>query len=389
MSIANPTMRDVLKRFYPDFREQHTVSAEQSKAAWHIMNCKTGAFGSNIARCARCGHIQYHHNSCRDRSCPMCQAISNELWADTQNEFLLDVEYYHVVLTCPQELYPLIYANQKELYSLFFRAASETLTELASSHIGGMPGFIAVLHTWGSDLSYHPHLHVLITGGGLGKDKTWHSGKPGYLFPGKAIAKLFRGKFLAGLRRIHNASRLVYYGWAKELEQEEAFQDLLKTCYGKQWVSDIRKSFAGAESVMRYLGRYTHRIAIGNSRILRMDDSSVTFRVKDYKNGGVWKEQTLSGVEFVRRFLMHIPPRHFVRVRHYGLLCSRNKNTLIPLCRQLLGCRKFLSKLKDLKKSAVIHRIYHKDVTVCPRCGAHMSLETIRSPRPLSNAPPP
>ena len=373
----SPTMQDVLQRFYPGYLDSYVPNAQQDKVVRHILNCKTGAYGVNVSRCSSCGHVQFHNNSCRDRSCPMCQALSNELWIDAQNEHVLDTDYYHIVFTCPSELNPLIYCNQKELYSLFFHTVAETVMELSEnpSHLGGMPGFISVMHTWSSNLSYHPHIHVLCTGGGLDADRNWHQKREGYFLPGKAIAKVFRGKFLSGLKDLHKDGKLCYAGEAEKYRNHYEYQELINLCFQKNWVTDIRESFAGAESVMHYLGRYTHRIAISNGRILRMDEKSVTFRVKDYRNGAVWKELTLDGVEFVRRFLMHVPPRRFVRIRHYGLLSNQKKRRLIPLCRNLIGCREFLRRFRKDDKVRAIRILYKIDVTKCPKCGDTMCYE--------------
>ena len=373
----SPTMQDVLQRFYPGYLDSYVPNAQQEKVVRHILNCKTGAYGVNISRCSSCGHIQFHNNSCRDRSCPMCQALSNELWIDAQNEHVLDIDYYHIVFTCPSELNPLIYCNQKELYSLFFHTVAETVMELSEnpSHLGGTPGFISVMHTWSSDLSYHPHIHVLCTGGGLDADRNWHQKREGYFLPGKAITKVFRGKFLSGLKDLRKNGKLCYAGEAEKYRNHYEYRELIDLCYQKNWVTDIRESFAGAESVMHYLGRYTHRIAISNGRILRMDEKSVTFRVKDYRNGGEWRELTLDGVEFVRRFLMHVPPRRFVRIRHYGLLSNQKKRRLIPLCRNLLGCREFMRRFRKADKVRAIRILYKIDVTKCPKCGDTMCYE--------------
>ena len=372
-----PTMQDVLQRFYPGYLDSYVPNTQQEKVVRHILNCKTGAYGVNVSRCSSCGHVQFHNNSCRDRSCPMCQALSNELWIDAQNEHVLDIDYYHIVFTCPSELNPLIYCNQKEMYSLFFHTVAETVMELSGNpaHLGGTPGFISVMHTWSSDLSYHPHIHVLCTGGGLDADGNWNQKREGFFLPGKAIAKVFKGKFLSGLKELHKEGKLCYAGEAEKYRNHYEYRDLMDRCYQKDWVTDIRESFTGAESVMHYLGRYTHRIAISNSRILRMDEKNVTFRVKDYRNGGVWKELTLDGVEFVRRFLMHVPPRRFVRIRHYGLLSNQKKRRLIPLCRNLIGCREFLRRFRKDDKVRAIRILYKIDVTKCPNCGDTMSYE--------------
>ena len=373
----SPTMQDVLQRFYPGYLDSYVPNTQQEKVVRHILNCKTGAYGVNVSRCSSCGHVQFHNNSCRDRSCPMCQALSNELWIDAQNEHVLDTDYYHIVFTCPSELNPLIYCNQKEMYSLFFHTVAETVMELSGNpaHLGGTPGFISVMHTWSSNLSYHPHIHVLCTGGGLDADGNWNQKREGFFLPGKVIAKVFKGKFLSGLKELHKEGKLCYAGEAEKYRNHYEYRDLMDLCYQKDWVTDIRESFAGAESVMHYLGRYTHRIAISNSRILRMDEKGVTFRVKDYRNGGVWKELTLDGVEFVRRFLMHVPPGRFVRIRHYGLLSNQKKRRLIPLCRNLIGCREFLRRFRKDDKVRAIRILYKIDVTKCPNCGDTMSYE--------------
>lgn len=376
-----PTIQNALRQFYPGYLEKYTPNARQAKAAARILNCKTGAYGVNVSRCSQCDHVQIHNNSCRDRSCPMCQALSNELWVDAQNEHVLDIDYFHLVFTCPSELNALIYCNQKEMYSLFFNAVAETVMELSRdpAHMGGTPGFISIMHTWGSNLSYHPHIHVLCTGGGLDADRNWHQKRGGFFLPGKAMAALFKGKFLAGLKELHDTGKLCYEADAAKYRNHYEYQKLLNICYEKNWVTDIRESFAGAETVMHYLGRYTHRIAISNNRILRMDENSVTIRVKDYKNGGRWKELTLEGVEFIRRFLMHIPPKGFVRIRHYGILSNHNKRRLIPICRNLIGCREFLRRFRKDDKVKAIKILYKKDVTVCPYCGSPVSYQVCSS----------
>lgn len=374
------TMQDVLEEFYEEYKEKYQPNERQAKAAYHIINCKTGAFGANISFCGECGHMMYHNNSCRDRCCPMCEGISNEMWIDAQNEHVLDIDYFHIVITCPSELYPLLYSNQRELYGLFFSAAAESVMELSmdNAHLGGKPGFISIMHTWSADLCYHPHLHLLIMGGGLDERRCWHPCRDSFFIPGKVLARLFRGKYMAGVKKIYKAGKLNFTGQSKKYRNRYEFKELLDTCYSKEWVTDIRESYAGADAVMHYLGRYTHRIAISNSRIIRMDNGTVTFKAKDYRNGGVWKEITLEGAEFVRRFMMHVPPKSFVRIRHYGLLSSRNKNKIIPICRNLIGCRKFLSRLKGLDKPAVIKKLYGKDITVCPCCGSFMSFGSYR-----------
>jgi len=374
------SIQGVFLKFYPEYLEEHSPSARQAKTAFHIMNCKTGAYGSNISACGSCGHREFHHNSCRDRGCPMCQELPKEIWLDAQREDLLDAAYYHIVFTTPHELNPVFYCNQKEMYGLLFRSAAETLLELAADekYLGAVPGFISILHTWGSAMEYHPHLHILSIGGGLTGEGCWCEKKDGFFLPAEVVSPLFRGKFLAGLRTLMEEDGLIFAGEATKYRNRYEFQELLDVCYKKNWVTFLKESFAGAETVMEYLGRYTHRIAISNSRILSMDEETVTFKVRDYKNGGIWKEITFPGVEFVRRFLMHVLPKGFVKIRHYGILGNRNKKEKIPFCRNVIGCQKYLSRLKGLDYARLMKLLYDIDVNKCPCCGGRVTIHNDR-----------
>lgn len=377
--MSDMTIQDIFLRFYPDYLDQYTPSPKQAQTAMHIMNCKTGAYGSNISTCDFCGHVEYHHNSCRDRGCPMCQELPKEQWLDAQRENLLDTTYYHVVFTVPHALNPIFYCNQEEMYGLLFRSVSEVLLELSDDkkYLDARTGFTSILHTWSSNMRYHPHLHLLVMGGGLSDDRCWHERRDGFFLPVRVVSKLFRGKFLSGLKELCDKG-LTYEGAAKKYRNHYEFQNLIDTCYAKEWVPFLRESFAGAETVLEYIGRYTHRMAISNSRILAVDDSHVTFGGKDYRNGGAWKEETVSGIEFIRRFLMHVLPKRFVKIRHYGLLGNRNKAERIPICRNLIGCRKYLARLKGLGTSEVLKVLYGIDVNKCPCCGGKVRSENSR-----------
>ena len=338
------------------------------------MNCKTGAFGVNISVCEDCGCVSIHYNSCRDRCCPMCQEFPKEKWVDARREDVLDAPYFHVVFTVPEELNPVIYSNQKLLYNALYHAASDTLSELASDkkHLGSDIGYICILHTWGSEMNFHPHIHSIVLGGGLDPKNHWKDNGEDFFLPIKVISKVFRGKYLAELKQLWSDGKLEFHGTAEPLKNHYVFKELLDTCYAKEWIPYCKKPFKGAESMIKYLGKYTHRIAISNYRIKCMTDSTVTFTVKDYKNHGQWKELSLSGEEFIRRFLMHVPPKRFVRIRHYGLLSSRNKSRKITLCRNLLGCRQYISRLKNLDAPAIIKLLYNKDVCKCSSCGGNI-----------------
>ena len=368
---ADCTIQDVFNRFYPEYTKTHELSAAQRKAAYHIRNCKTGAFGVNVSVCEECGCISTHYNSCRDRCCPMCQEFPKEKWVDARREDVLEAPYFHVVFTVPEELNPVIYSNQKLLYDALYHASSDTLRELASDskYLGADIGYICILHTWGSEMNFHPHIHAVVLGGGLDPQNHWKDNGEDFFLPIRVVSRLFRGKYLAELKHLWKDGKLEFHGSAECFKNHYVFKELLDSCYSKEWIPYCKKPFDGAESVIKYLGKYTHRIAISNYRIKSMTDSTVTFTAKDYKNQGRWKEVTVTGEEFIRRFLMHVPPKRFVRIRHYGLLSSRNKNRKITLCRNLLGCKKYLSRLKDLDAPAIIRLLYNKDVCKCSSCG--------------------
>ena len=279
-----------------------------------------------------------------------------------------------VVFTVPEELNPVIYSNQKLLYDALYHASSDTLRELASDskYLGADIGYICILHTWGSEMNFHPHIHAVVLGGGLDPKNHWKDTGEEFFLPIRVVSRLFRGKYLAELKKLWEGGKLEFHGSAEHFKNHYAFRELLDSCYSKEWIPYCKKPFDGAESVIKYLGKYTHRIAISNYRIKSMTDNSVTFTAKDYKNHGQWKEVTLSGEEFIRRFLMHVPPKRFVRIRHYGLLSSRNKNRKITLCRNLLGCQKYLSRLKNLDAVAIIRLLYNKDVCKCSSCGGRI-----------------
>lgn len=365
------TIQDIFNRFYPVYESSHKLSAVQRKVSYHIMNCKTGSFGVNISVCEDCGSVSVHYNSCRDRCCPMCQEFPKEKWVDARREDVLDAPYFHVVFTVPEELNPVIYSNQELLYDALYHASSATLNELAtdSRYLGAEIGYTCILHTWGSAMNFHPHIHAVVLGGGLDQKKQWKDNGKEFFLPIKVISRLFRGKYLALLRQLWQDDKLEFHGTAASYQNHYAFKELLDTCYGKEWIPYCKKPFRGAESIIRYLGKYTHRIAVSNQRIKGMTETTVTFAVKDYKNQGQWKDITVTGEEFIRRFLMHVPPKRFVRIRHYGLLSSRNKAKKITLCRNLLGCKKYLSRLRELDAPAIIRMLYNKDICKCVSCG--------------------
>ena len=380
--MNKPTVQDIFNRFYPAYIEQYSPSAIQMKTAHNIINCKTGAYGSNISICEDCGKIHIHHNSCRNRCCPMCQAIPKELWMDARREDVLDAPYFHLVFTVPDILNPVILSNQKLLYDALYHAASATIDELATDtkYLGAKVGYVCILHTWGSEMNFHPHIHTILLGGGLTAKNQWKDNGNDFFLPIQVISKVFRGKYLDELKLLWKEEKLQFYGSSEKYRNHYVFQELLDTCYTMEWIPYCKKTFNGAQSVINYLGKYTHRIAISNYRIISMDEQTVTFSVKDYHNEGRWKNLTLSGIEFIRRFLMHVPPKRFVRIRHYGLLCSRTKNKQLTLCRNLLGCQKYLSKLREMEMPEILEHLYGIKACICKTCGGHLGKPQKRLP---------
>lgn len=372
--MNNVTVQDIFHRFYQPYLEKYTPSPEQAKVANAIMNCKTARLGANVQVCEDCGCISIHYNSCRNRCCPMCQALPKEKWMDLRREDVLEAPYFHLVFTVPEELNPVIYSNQKLLYDTLYHAASATIDQLAAEqkHLGAKVGYICILHTWGSKMNYHPHIHTILLGGGLTNDRHWKDNGDSFFLPIKVISKVFRGKYLDELKSLWEHNRLQFFGTAEKYRNHYSFKELLDLCYKKDWVPYCKKTFNGAQSVIKYLGKYTHRIAISNHRIISMNEDTVTFYVKDYKNEGQWEKLTLPGIEFIRRFLMHVPPKRFVRIRHFGLLCNRSKKENLTICRNLLGCKQYLSELKDMDSAQMIEHLWNVKINICKHCGGHI-----------------
>lgn len=373
--MNKPSIQDVFYRFYPAYLDTYTPSYVQAKTARNIMNCKTGAYGMNISVCEDCGVIQKHFNSCRNRCCPMCQAVTKEMWVDARREDVLEAPYFHLVFTVPEELNPVILSNQELLYNAFYHASSATIDELSfdSKYLGAKVGYISILHTWGSEMNFHPHIHMILLGGGLTVKNEWKDNGTEFFLPIQVISKVFKSKYLKELKSLWKENKLEFHGSSEQYRNRYCFKELLDSCYSKDWAPYCKKTFNGAQSVINYLGKYTHRIAISNHRILHMDENTVTFSVKNYRNERQWKELTLSGIEFIRRFLMHVPPQRFVRIRHYGLLCSRSKNKKLALCRNLLGCKRYLSRLRDKEIPEKLEILYGIKVCICKRCGGNMT----------------
>lgn len=364
------TIQDALRRFYPAYRELYEPSLQQAKAALNITRCRTNALGGHIQKCDKCDHLVVHYNSCRDRHCPMCQGLTNAVWVDKRSRDILNAPYFHVVFTMPQELHTLIYQNQRLLYSLFYRAVAETLQELSwdEKYLGAQAGFLSLLHTWGQDLHYHPHIHTVLLAGGLTKLNQWRSSSKKFFIPVKVLSKKFRGKYLYYLKQHYHQDRLKFYGDAEKYSDPKSFQELIDRCYAKDWYTYTKRTFSGPLAVLKYLGNYTRRIAISNSRVVSVNEDTVTISIKDYKEAGKRKETSLDGAEFIRRFLMHVLPKGFVKIRHYGILANRNKKTKLELCRKLSFSPTYKPKYEGLTTVEILCLLVGKDVTVCPVC---------------------
>ena len=335
---------DIVRAHRSQFIEEygHLINADQIRVLNAIENCRTAVLGGHVSECDQCGHQVISYNSCRNRHCPKCQGASREQWLAERTGELLPVPYFHVVFTLPQLLAPLALQNKRLMYGMLFRAASETLLEIAADpkHLGANIGFLGVLHTWGQNLLHHPHIHFVIPGGGLSDDHTrWVGSSDRFLLPVKVLSRVFRGKFLGFLRRAFRKGKLVFHGDLASLAEDGAFNKLVNRAFECEWVVYAKPPFGGPEQVLRYLARYTHRVAISNSRILSVEGDEVTFRWKDYTHGNKNKAMTVRATEFLRRFLIHVLPKGFVRIRLFGFLANRRRAKMLAVCRQVLNAK--------------------------------------------------
>jgi hypothetical protein len=335
--------------------------------------CRTAALGGHKDRCDHCGHLEISYNSCRNRHCPQCQTLRKEKWIEARSEDLLPIEYFHVVFTLPSELNPLVSVNRKLLYDLLFRSVSETLMELANDpkHLGAEIGSIGILHTWGQNLMDHPHLHCIVTGGGLSSDRSrWVSSRKRFFIPVRVMSALFKGKFLDLLKKCFKSDALLFPDRIRHLKPPQDFERFRTQLYRKKWIVYCKPPFDGAQGVLGYLGRYTHRIAISNNRILNSCNGNVSFLWRDYADQNRQKTMTLKADEFIRRFLLHVLPSRFVRIRHFGLLANRKRKDTIALCRKILGEGKTVTQRNPREETwqEQLFRICGIDVTTCPVC---------------------
>ena len=332
---------DIFRQIGPAYRRDHAehLSRGQRRVMSAIERCRTAALGGHVEQCDACGHQRVAFNSCRNRHCPKCQSLTRAQWLEDRQAELLPVEYFHVVFTMPQEIAAIAYQNKAVVYDMLFRATAETLRTIAADprHLGAEIGFIAILHTWGQNLLHHPHLHCVVPGGGLSPDgQRWVACRPGFFLPVRVLSRLFRRLFIAQLRSAFDGGQLRFFHGLAALQDTGAFARYLAPVTRAEWVVYAKAPFGGPERVLEYLGRYTHRVAIANSRLVEFDNGEVAFQWKDYRHESRHKVMRLQADEFVRRFLLHVLPPGFQRIRHYGLLANRTRDAKLAQCRQLL-----------------------------------------------------
>jgi hypothetical protein len=350
-------------------RHRDRIRFQQLKVMRAIMHCRTAVLGGHIDICPRCGGDKtISYNSCRNRHCPKCQTQARQRWIDARKEELLETRYFHVVFTLPHELHPVILQNEAELYNLLFRTVADTLLEVAanSEHLGAEIGFFGILHTWGQNLLFHPHIHCVIPGGGLSADHSqWIHPRYPFFLPIKVLGKVFRGKFVDGLKRMHRDSRLIFAGSIERMSEPKCFAAFLRTLFRQDWVVYAKPAFGGPEQVLRYLGRYTHRVAISNHRLVSFDGTHVRFRWRDYARGNKQRLMTVSAEEFIRRFLVHVLPKGFVRIRHFGFMANHQRSSSLDLCRQ---CLEMAPVIRSTDIAPAVSS------WLCPKCGATMTI---------------
>ena len=394
MARSGPEVADVFRRYGEAYRERHGASlcTAQRRVMSAIELCRTAALGGHIEHCDRCDHQRICYNSCRDRHCPKCQSLARAQWLDDRRSELLDTQYFHVIFTVPQPIATIALQNKDVVYNILFRATGETLRTIAADpkHLGAQIGFFAVLHTWGSAMTHHPHLHCVLPGGGISPDGTrWISCRPNYVLPVPVLRLLFRRLFLNYLEQAFDAGELQFFSSLEPLRMRHAFLRYIAPTRKINWKVYAKPPFGGPEQVLKYVARYTHRVAISNDRLVGLDDGKVQFRWKDYRDNSRHKTMTLVAEEFIRRFLLHVLPEGFQRIRYYGFLANRYRAEKLALCRQLLQIPPPAPNL-EVKKD---YRNRYEEITgvslkTCPQChhGTMIVIETFecapsRTPR--------
>ena len=396
MRATGLEVADIFRQAGPLYRQQHAtaLSHGQRGVMSAIERCRTAALGGHVEQCDVCGHERISFNSCRNRHCPKCQSLVRAQWLEDRQADLIPVEYFHVVFTLPEVVAAIAYQNKAVVYDLLFRATAKTLRTIAADpkHLGAEIGFIAILHTWGQNLLHHPHLHCLVPGGGLSVDgERWISCRPGFFLPVRVLSRLFRRLFLEQLQRAFDAGDLHFYHALEELQAPAAFARDLAPVRKTEWVVYAKPPFGGPQQVLKYLGRYTHRVAISNNRLINFADDQVRFRWKDYRHESRLKVMQLAADEFIRRFLLHVLPSGFQRIRHYGFLANRYRAVKLARCRQLLAEP---VPVVSLPETPIDYRDRYQLLTGlslrdCPKCGhGHMVCTENFMPGTLPRGPP-
>jgi Putative transposase/Transposase zinc-binding domain len=365
---------DVFRRYGEAFRQKHgaSMSSEQRRVMTAIEVCRTAALGGHLERCDQCDHERNCFNSCRDRHCPKCQSLARAQWIENRQAELLDCPYFHIVFTVPDEIATIAYQNKEVVYDILFHTSAETLKTIAADakHLGAEIGFFAVLHTWGQNLLHHPHLHCVVPGGGLSPDgRRWIRCRAKFFLPVRVLSRLFRRLFLESLEKVFLAGKLRFFASLGSLREPQAFAEQIARAKNSEWVVYSKRPFAGPEQVLDYVGRYTHRVAICNNRLASIDGGRVQFHWKDYRDGSQVKTMDLSAEEFIRRFLMHVLPSGFQRIRYYGFLANRYRQQKLALCRDLLE----MYPSSTTKEPPKDYRERYEELTgcslyLCPKC---------------------
>jgi hypothetical protein len=384
---------DILRRYGAAYRDEHetSLSLAQRRVMRAITACRTAALGGHVEACDSCEHQRIAYNSCRNRHCPKCQSLARAQWIEQRQEELLDTQYFHVVFTLPEEVAAIAYQNKAVVYNLLFAATAETLRTIAADpkHLGAEIGFFAVLHTWGQNLTHHPHLHCVVPGGGLSADgHRWIACRPGFFLPVRVLSRFFRRRFLELLGQAFDGGELEFFGALQNLRERNTFQRHLDPLRDKEWVVYAKAPFAGPQQVLDYVGRYTHRVAISNNRLLDIEDGKVAFRWKDYRDDSAQKIMTLEAHEFIRRFLLHVLPQGLQRIRYYGLMGNRHREEKLAKCRQLLDMAPNIPAATDVEAPSDYRDRYQAltgaSLHQCPICraGRMLAVEQITRPSP-------
>jgi len=397
MKIAPLEVADVLRRYGAAYRQTHagSLSLAQRRVMSAVELCRTAALGGHVEQCDACGHQRIAYNSCRNRHCPRCQSLARAQWLDDRQADLLPVPYFHVVFTVPQEIAAIAYQNKAVVYDILFQATAETLQTIAADpkHLGADIGFIAILHTWGQNLLHHPHLHCVVPGGGLAPDHSrWIACRPGFFLPVRVLSRLFRRLFLERLQRASETGRLRFFNALAPLQHVQAFARYLDGPRRAEWVVYAKEPFGGPQQVLDYLGRYTHRVVISNNRLIDIADGHVTFRWKDYRHESAQRVMQLDAPEFIRRFLLHVLPRGLQRIRHYGFLSNRRRETGLAECRRLLEVIPPRATAPDAFSQDYrdrYARLTGRSLRVCPACArGHMVCIELLPHHARPRAPP-